>query len=117
MSSEVKDDSRLRCVWDREPSTWQDYTRRVRLAFERNEKEAAPPGAGDGVPTSGASLVDNAGHRPCPTDTEERGDLLAYLSQGSPRQATRAGHRSPLGVSDVEAPTSSGAAGGGPGIQ
>ncbi|CAE7347134.1 RE1 [Symbiodinium sp. KB8] len=39
MAQEPKEDfSRLRCAWDGEPSTWMDFARRVRLAFERTAR-------------------------------------------------------------------------------
>ncbi|CAE7024865.1 unnamed protein product, partial [Symbiodinium sp. CCMP2456] len=38
MTTDGKDDYRTKCAWDGEPSTWQDYTRRVRLAFERTSR-------------------------------------------------------------------------------
>ena len=39
MTQDSKEDySRLRCQWDGEPSTWTDFARRVRLAFERTSR-------------------------------------------------------------------------------
>ena len=39
MAQETKEDySRLRCAWDGEPSSWPDFSRRVRLAFERTSR-------------------------------------------------------------------------------
>ena len=39
MAHETKEDSsRLRCAWDGDSSTWLDFTRRARLAFERTPR-------------------------------------------------------------------------------
>ena len=39
MAGNGRDDRAVdRCAWDGEPSTWVDYVRRVRLAFEKTRK-------------------------------------------------------------------------------
>ena len=38
MTSEPRETSFLRCTWDGEPSTWNDFCRKVRLAFEQTPR-------------------------------------------------------------------------------
>ena len=38
MTSESRDSQYLRCTWDGEPSTWNDFCRRVRLTFEQTPR-------------------------------------------------------------------------------
>ena len=35
--SVTREDSAWKCSWDGDPASWPDYTRRVRLAFERTK--------------------------------------------------------------------------------
>ena len=38
MTSDSRDTAFLRCTWDGEPSTWNDFCRRVRLTFEQTPR-------------------------------------------------------------------------------
>ena len=38
MTSESRDTPFLRCTWDEQPSTWNDFCRRVRLSFEQTPR-------------------------------------------------------------------------------